>query len=100
MHSTQITLIVFPLMALELLTAFYLVVAGDAPGGRAWMVVNLLGVLLLWGSTAILYVPLHNQLTIGGYNLGVIQRLVLYNWLRTLLWSVRAGGWMLWLLLK
>lgn len=100
MHSNNITLIVFPLMGLELVTAFYLVGAGDAPAHRGWMVVNLLGVLALWASTAILYVPLHNLLTIGGYNLQVIQRLVMLNWVRTLIWSVRAGGWFLWLLMK
>lgn len=100
MHSNNITLIVFPLMGLELVTSFYLVAVGDAPGNRGWMALNLLGVLALWASTAILYVPLHNILTIGGYNLEVIQRLVTLNWLRTLMWSVRAGGWLVWLLMK
>jgi hypothetical protein len=100
MHSNNITLIVFPLMGIELLTAFYLVAAGDAPGNRLWMILNLLGVLALWASTAILYVPLHNILTIRGYNLEVIQRLVFLNWIRTLLWSVRTAGWLLWLLVK
>jgi hypothetical protein len=98
MHSAAITLIVFPLMGLELLTSFYLVGAGDAPGGRGWMVLNLGGVLLLWGSTAFLFIPLHNILTIGGYNLEAIQRLVMFNWIRTLIWSVRAGAWVVWLM--
>jgi len=100
MHSNNITLIVFPLMGLELVTSFYLAGAGDAPGNRVWMGLNLLGVLALWGSTAILYVPLHNILTIGGYNLEVIERLVTLNWIRTLVWSLRSGVWVIWLLIK
>lgn len=96
MHSQNITLIVFPLMGLELLTALYLVFVASAPGGHGAMVLNLGTVLALWGITALVYVPLHNELAANGYALSVIERLVRLNWWRTALWSLRTGIWVLW----
>jgi hypothetical protein len=49
-----------------------------------------LSVVLVWASTFALSVPLHNQLTLEGYNLETIQQLVKTNWPRTILWSLKS----------
>lgn len=43
-------------------------------------------VFLIFLSTAILQVPLHNRLSLGK-NLDLIRKLVLTNWIRTFLWT-------------
>ena len=96
MHSQNITFIVFPLMGLELLTALYLVFAIAPPGGSIGMVLNLVSVLALWKITALVFVPLHNRLAVGGYDIGVIERLVRLNWWRTAIWSARTMVWLAW----
>ncbi|MGA0163401.1 MAG: hypothetical protein ACO3LE_04010 [Bdellovibrionota bacterium] len=46
-------------------------------------------VFLIFLSTAILQVPLHNRLS-AGKNLDLIRKLVLTNWIRTLLWTSKS----------
>jgi hypothetical protein len=89
-HSNRITFIVAPLMGLELVTAILLVrERGDS---YAWWI-NLLGVILIWGCTAFLSVPLHNQLA-NGYQYDKVNALVVTNWPRTVIWTARS----IWLL--
>jgi hypothetical protein len=87
-HSTRISMIVIPLMLTELATASLL--ALQNPSRFGW---NFVGVLLIWASTFFLSVPLHNQLA-GERNSQLIAQLVLTNWPRTLLWSLRSGFWL------
>lgn len=85
-HSNRITCIVAPLMGLELLTALLLVYErGDS---YAWWL-NLLGVVVIWACTAFLSVPLHHQLA-SGYDYDKVNALVVTNWPRTLIWTVRS----------
>jgi hypothetical protein len=85
-HSNRITFIVAPLMGLELVTAVLLALErGDS---YAWWF-NLLGVVLIWGCTAFLSVPLHNQLA-NGYDYEKVNALVVTNWARTLIWTMRS----------
>jgi hypothetical protein len=84
-HSRRITWIVFPVMTLELVTAAVLVFRHR----DLFWTLNGAGVALLWASTAFLSVPLHNRLA-AGTSTQVIEKLVLTNWPRTLLWTIRA----------
>ena len=52
-----------------------------------WGLIALLGI---WLSTFTLQVPCHRQLS-QQYHEKIVQRLVLTNWIRTLLWTFRAG---------
>ncbi|OZC02533.1 hypothetical protein BSZ36_05815, partial [Rubricoccus marinus] len=45
---------------------------------------------LIWASTAFIQVPLHNALG-GAFDAEAHSRLVGTNWIRTVLWSLRAG---------
>lgn len=95
-HMRRITVIVGPLMSVELVTAGLLVWA--LPAGvlawQAWAGLGLVG--LIWGTTGLVQVPLHASLA-NGFDPGAHRRLVRTNWIRTGLWGARAGL-VLWML--
>ena len=91
-HGTQTSLVVGPPMLLELATALLALAPALRP--RFMTVPEALAsaalVLLLWASTGLLQVPLHN--TLGRhYHPPAIRRLVLSNWLRTAAWTARSA---------
>lgn len=85
-HSQALGLLAGPAMILELILSVLLF----------WREAGLLTAVLvgltiaLWISTFFLSVPLHNRLA-SGYSKVLIVRLVQTNWVRTILWSVKAG---------
>ena len=89
--------VVIPFMLVEGLTAIVLAWS-PPPGVPQWLtVVGLVLVGLLWLSTLAVQMPLHAQLARDGHAAGIVEWLVLSNWLRTVAWSLRAGiaAWML-----
>ncbi|MGB3541981.1 hypothetical protein [Rubrivirga sp.] len=89
-HQSRITLVVGPLMLIELATAVWLI--ADRPDAvPAWMVLVGAGLVgVIWASTAFLQVPLHNALG-GSFDAEAHGKLVSTNWVRTLAWTVRSG---------
>ncbi len=85
-HSSRITYIVAPIMALELLSAFALCWLSQTI--YTW---NFILVLLLWALTGFVSVPLHNSLA-GNYDLKKINQLVKTNWYRTAIWTFRSAA--------
>ena len=86
-YTTRIGWVVGPTMLAELSSALWLL----AQGLRAPAFLVSVGLLaLVWLSTALLQVPLHQRLA-QGFDATSHQRLVRTNWLRTLAWSGRAG---------
>lgn len=95
-HMHRITWIVAPLMTMELGTAAVLAWV-PPPGVPPWGTWSGLGlVVLLWGTTGVVQVPLHRSLE-NGFNHNIHRRLVRTNWTRTVLWAVR-GGLVLWMI--
>lgn len=94
-HTQATTLVVGPLMLIELLSAVYLLRLVDQVG---WVppILGLAALALIWTSTAFLQVPCHQTLTLG-FDRSVHRRLVRSNWIRTILWSLRliCALWML-----
>jgi hypothetical protein len=88
-HSARITLIVAPMMLIELIAAVALAFARPAgvPAWAAWVSLALVGVI--WASTALLQIPRHTQLS-AGFDAAAHASLVATNWLRTAAWSARA----------
>ncbi|MEM8906489.1 MAG: hypothetical protein AAGD05_01480 [Bacteroidota bacterium] len=86
-HTFKITLIVMPLMLGELSLAAGL---AYATAFSSIELLNLILVLLIWGSTFFVQIPLHQQLEKGKQD-AVIQQLVRSNWFRTFLWTAKAG---------
>lgn len=88
-HCRLTTLVVAPAMFVELCTSAWL--ALDIPSGiPGWMTgIGFVLVVLLWGITAAIQVPLHRRLS-HIHDIRSIQALVRGNWFRTILWTVRS----------
>jgi hypothetical protein len=95
-HQARTARVVIPFMLAEGLTAAALAWA-PPPGVPRWLTAaGLLLVVAVWLSTALVQVPLHARLAREGHAADTVAALVRSNWLRTLLWSLRAGlaAWM------
>lgn len=86
-HVNSIDKIVIPVMVAELATSF----------GLAWadgfLSLNAIGfylVILIWASTGLFSVPAHTKLE-SSKDDQAIKKLVLTNWFRTILWSLKSG---------
>jgi len=92
LHRTYTGWVVAPLMVAELASAIALLVPELRPAcvgaASAWTAAALVGAI--WLSTALLQVPLHEQLS-QGYNSTLIARLVASNWIRTIAWTLRSA---------
>ena len=85
-HTSSISLIVIPLMLVELVSSVLLAVM--TPEYRFLFVVAC--VLVIWVSTFILSVPSHNELS-AGFVQSAYTKLVQTNWIRTVLWTIKSG---------
>lgn len=89
--------VVIPFMLVEGLAAA--VCAWNPPVGvpRRVVLIGFAAVLVLWLSTGFVQMPLHARLARDGHAAEVVAALVRSNWLRTVLWTLRAilAAWML-----
>lgn len=84
-HQNKISLIVVPLMILELILAIYFsATIPNFPNISAAVLI-----VTIWALTFFFIVPLHEQLLRTGYNSQKIARLVKLNWSRTILWTIK-----------
>ncbi len=93
-HKVQISLIVIPVMLLELGSSIWLSIFAEFyPLAHQ---AGLLLVVLIWLHTFLVMVPLHENLS-AGYSKLMANRLVKSNWGRTPLWSIKTllGIWLL-----
>lgn len=88
-HQRRISWLVGPLMAVEGLTALWLLVERpeSMSAASAWLAAALLGVAL--SSTVAVQVPLHQRLALD-HDPAAARRLIASNWVRTLAWSARG----------
>ncbi len=86
-HTVLTSMVVAPVMVGELATAILL--AWESDLSQWFWVFNLIGVLLLWVSTFLIQVPLHNRLS-RRFDTADHRALVRTNWIRTLIWTARA----------
>ena len=89
-HTVLVSYLVGPLMLVEAVTAVLLVAAPPRGVPPALAVAGLVLVVVHLLSTALLQVGLHRRLA-GGFRADLHDRLVATNWLRTLVWTARAG---------
>jgi uncharacterized membrane protein len=91
-HRRLTTFVVAPLMLAEIATAVALVLrpaaAAAQPRWAVWAGLALLAVI--WASTFLVQVPLHERLA-AGFDAAAHRRLVRSNWVRTAAWTARAG---------
>ena len=84
-YVNRISFIVLPLMISELgVTTWWLLDAGT-PGA----IISTVLVFIIWSSTFLLQVPIHNRLKSGKKEV-FIRRLVATNWIRTIAWSLKS----------
>lgn len=98
-HMNAITLLVGPVMLVELFTGFLLFGVPNLPPLPVWIGMGLIGVV--WLATACVNVPQHTTLSMG-FETGIHQALVASNWIRTLAWTARGAliVWLLWSLMR
>jgi len=89
-HQRRISWVVVPLMLIELATTLALFVWRPSGLPLSFAIMGALLVLAIWVCTFAVQVPLHNRLT-QGYDRPAIEALISGNWIRTVLWSLRAG---------
>lgn len=85
-HAVRISLIVIPLMVLELLSA--ILIFGYEQAEPGLLILADTALILIWLSTLCLSVPAHYKLS-KGWNEKAFTWLVKSNWPRTILWSLR-----------
>jgi len=86
-HTRNITFIVAPLMATELLTAVLLFLRGAR---EPWLLASFAPLLFNWLSTWRVQIPIHDRLA-AGFDPDTHRLLVAGNWWRTLAWTVRGA---------
>ena len=83
-YTGAVSIIVVPLMVAQVVLHTWRVCDSFAFG-------NLLLLLLVvstWVVTFVVFVPLHNKISLGQELTQSLANLVLYNWIRTALWSL------------
>lgn len=88
-HQRRTTLVVAPVMLIELATAATLCFR-TAGTDRTLALTGAALLAVIWASTWLLQVPLHNRLGTG-HQPHLIRRLATSNWLRTASWTARAA---------
>jgi hypothetical protein len=84
-HCDRTSLVVMPLMLAEVLSGFYLYINGNP---SELFIISLVLLGLIWLSTFIIQTRQH-EILISGYSIDTIKDLVKYNWIRTILWTIR-----------
>lgn len=97
-HAGLIGLVVVPMMLVEAGTAVLFLFQRPSYMSVGQVVVGLVLVGLVWGVTFFVSVPQHGVLS-RGFEAEAHRLLVMTNWWRTLLWSLR-GGLVLWVLVR
>jgi hypothetical protein len=92
-HMERIAWLVGPLMLTEIATAGALLYLGER---SFYFIFSLAALAVIWGSTALLQVPLHEKLVVN-YEPRLIGCLVRTNWWRTLAWTLRGICLIAWL---
>ena len=87
-HGFRISLIVVPLMVIELVSSFSL--AFFSSTDTILHMIGFLIVILIWLVTFFVQLPLHSKLTLG-YNPETVNKLVSTNIIRTILWTMKAA---------
>ena len=83
-YTRRISIIVIPLMFFELLLSTTINITFD----NAYIAASNILLLIIWGSTFFVQVPIHNRLSLSHSNL-LIEKLIFTNWIRTIAWTCK-----------
>ena len=85
-HMNKISIIVIPIMLAELITGMMLFL--DRSSKSPFLIISFVILVLIWLITGVFFSKAHNEL-MTGYQELVVNQLVVMNWIRTLLWTLR-----------
>lgn len=88
-HISRITLLVFPLMAIEAITITLILLNRPFAIPLSSILFALILLTIIWIMTFFVNVPQHNQLTLS-FDQKTHQILITTNWIRTISWSVKG----------
>jgi hypothetical protein len=88
-HSIRISFLAMPLMLTELGTSLMLFYQNYDNAIQTIFFINLFIVVLIWLSTFLIQVPLHNALSKEKQS-EKLSKLICTNWIRTILWTARS----------
>jgi len=80
-YTKRISFIVIPLMIFEV---FLSIILNTILNDFYLFVSNIL-LLIIWGSTFLIQVPIHNKLS-SNHSYSLINKLIFTNWIRTIAW--------------
>jgi hypothetical protein len=86
-HTQRITWVLAPLMIAEMI--FTLLMPFEAYRSSWTMTLSIVLVLIIWGSTFFIQVPLHGVLA-KSKDVEAINALISSNWIRTIAWSLKT----------
>ena len=89
-HSARIIAVLAPFAPVEIILALLVWVV--RPDGTSGWVAFLAGLVLAaaWIATGLFYAPIHGRLQRLGHDQHLIERLIVTNWFRTGLWTMRG----------
>ena len=85
-HMNKISIIVIPIMLAELITGMMLFL--DKSSKNPFLIISFVILVLIWLITGVFFSKAHKEL-MTGYQELVVNQLVVMNWIRTLLWTLR-----------
>ena len=85
-HMNKISIIVIPIMLAEIITGMMLFL--DKSSKSPFLIISFVILVLIWLITGVFFSKAHNEL-MTGYQELVVNQLVVMNWIRTLLWTLR-----------
>jgi hypothetical protein len=88
-YSDMISYIVILPMLVELTTSAMLLFHNPDPIPSFYPVIGILLLAVIWLSTFLLQVPMHEILG-NGFDAEIHQKLVATNWIRTIIWTARG----------
>ena len=86
-HMRKISFIVMPVMVLEFLSGLLLVLYHS--NYESLLRISFILLLIIWLVTALFFAQIHQKLS-KGYDETLLRKLVSFNWIRTLLWTIRT----------
>jgi len=86
-HMRNISFIVVPVMILEFLSGLLLVLYHS--NHESLLRISFILLLIIWLVTALFFAQIHQKLS-KGYDETLVRKLVSFNWIRTLLWTIRT----------
>lgn len=87
-HQNRISIIVIPLMTIELLSSIFLYIANPYIELQTNYLYSLIIVVLIWLLTFLVHIPQHKKLLLA-FDERIIKQLVNTNWIRTILWTIK-----------